>query len=433
MEGYVSKTDDVGKLVMSLGAISKGFGGQGKRMGENESFNVTFRENADPEITAYFKKVYGETPKRINFYLPGEDIDRCIIAPYTAFNGSRTLLAQSDGEYFIYIANLDNPLDTRNPYLRNGKRISDGQRIPHSPTLDFVGKPKAKMLLSGQMFIFVKELLEEGVFQTMTVKFHTLRDRDMLRKRLEYIKGYAATIGVPLTAIPFTLTKHRARTSFFDPSGAPRVSEHFYLDLGVAHSIGMDSKHPLGVALSESWRSIGKSSESKIANNSASERQVVEEPAEIAPVYEEDELDGDPLVSYEDGMDEDMENEQEPTAPAVSAAQPEKPQGKPEWKKKLFQLSPEQKEFVLANLSPAGANAGVLPEYLGEFKDKSGVGISELQFDKVVEQIGIADEYLKKISDGVIKVDAEIETKAKLRRGALITAGLILKNQYIFY
>ena len=43
-----------------------------------------------------------------------------------------------------------------------------------------------------KLIVFIKELLEAGVFQTMAFKFHTVADRDMLRKRLCFIRDFAA-------------------------------------------------------------------------------------------------------------------------------------------------------------------------------------------------------------------------------------------------
>ena len=159
------------------------------------------------------------------------------------------MIAKSDGKIFTYIANLSNPLNIAEPYLRDGKRCSDGQVIPFQPDLGFLGKPNMKMQMSGQMFVFIKELLEAGVFQTMAFKFHTTTDRDMLRKRLSFIRDFAAGINVPLTAIPMFLTKYKKAKSFIDQNGVPRRSEHYYLDLGLIHFIGNDEKHPFNAAI----------------------------------------------------------------------------------------------------------------------------------------------------------------------------------------
>ena len=156
MDDYIGSNDDLSKLLMSFGSISKGFGGQGQRMGETASFNVSFRANADPAVKDFFLTIYGENPEKINFFLPCDDIDKCITAPYTAFNGAHTLIAKSDGEIFTYIANLSNPLNTAEPYLSDGKRCSDGQVIPHQQDLEFLGKPNMQMKMSGQMFVFIK-------------------------------------------------------------------------------------------------------------------------------------------------------------------------------------------------------------------------------------------------------------------------------------
>ena len=60
MDSYIDSTDDLSKLLMSFGSISKGFGGQGQRMGETAAFNINFRANADPEVKNFFLKIYGE-------------------------------------------------------------------------------------------------------------------------------------------------------------------------------------------------------------------------------------------------------------------------------------------------------------------------------------------------------------------------------------
>ncbi len=434
MESYVGKNDNIGDLVMRLGTISKGFGGRGQRMGENAAFNITFRDNADPKIVDYFHKTYGNTPQKINFYLPSEDIAQCVVAPHTTFNAARTLLAVSDGNYFTYIANLQNPLDTKNPYLKNGVRCSDGQRIRHQATLEFVGKPKAKMTMSGQMFIFVKELLEQGVFQTMTVKFHTARDRDMLRKRLEFAKQFASNIGVPLTAVPFFLTKYKSRVSYTGANGAPTQSEHYYLELGITHSIGCETGHPLGTALSSYWNTVGQNAarfETKRRSGICGTDTAFEESA-FAAEGVSDEL---TLPSAEDAF----ESESEETEAAEAAAQeicsdsnaPQ--QNRSEWTKKLFSLTQEQKDFVKDQLCISGVNSAVRPEYLGEYKDKSGVPFAKLEYEQVVERLNAAKRYLSSIADGTVSVDKETETKSNMRLRALITAALLLKNQYVFY
>ena len=102
MDSYIDSTDDLSKLLMSFGSISKGFGGQGQRMGETASFNINFRANADPEVKNFFLKIYGEKPEKINFFLPCNEIDKCITAPYTAFNAGGTMIAKSDGKIFTY-------------------------------------------------------------------------------------------------------------------------------------------------------------------------------------------------------------------------------------------------------------------------------------------------------------------------------------------
>ena len=78
MDNYIGSNDDLSKLLMSFGSISKGFGGQGQRMGETASFNVSFRANADPAVKDFFLKIYGENPEKINFFLPCDDIDKCM-------------------------------------------------------------------------------------------------------------------------------------------------------------------------------------------------------------------------------------------------------------------------------------------------------------------------------------------------------------------
>ena len=431
MGNYVGKNDNVGDLVMRLGSISKGFGGRGQHMGETSAFNITFRDNADQKAVDYFYQTYGNTPQKINFYLPSDDIDQCIIAPYTTFNAARNLLAVSDGSYFTYIANLQNPLDTKNPYLRNWVCCADGQRIRHQPTLEFVGKPKAKMSMSGQMFVFVKELLEQGVFQTMTVKFHTLRDRDMLRKRLEFAKQFASNIGVPLTAVPFFITKYKSRTSYINTDGAPAQSEHYYLELGITHSIGSETKHPLGAALSSCWNSIGQSPSRSGTNNRAGFSGTDTASGEnscSADGFSEEQ----PLFLPEDALDDESE-EAETSEPEIRTVGDASQQNRSEWAKKLFPLSQEQKDFVKEHLSITGVNLAIRPEYLGEYKDKSGVPFAELGYEQVIERLKVADRYISDIAGGTVSVNKETETKSKMRRGALITAALILKNKYVFY
>ena len=416
MDSYIDSNDDLSKLIMSIGSISKGFGGQGQRMGETAAFNITFRQNADPEVKEYFLKVYGESPSRISFFLPCNDIDKCITAPYTTFNSSRTLLARSDGRFFTYIANLQNPLNTADPYLRDGLRCSDGQKVPHQPDLGFLGKPGAKMQMSGQMFVFIKELLEAGVFQTMAFKFHTAADRDMLRKRLCYIRDFAAGLNVPITAIPLFLTKYRKMTSYIDPSGVPRRSEHFYLDLGLVHFIGTNERHPFSAAFSSASVCSG------CEHPACEELKKEEEKEEEIQNYMEDE--------YEESAPETPEQDKEEETPEKSPLQQEQESS---WQDEVFALTDDQQEFIRENISECGSRYGVKPELLENYRDKNGTVLTALSPEDLLAQIRKADEYLLKIMHKELTVDKQTEKKAKMRRWALITASLMKQNKYTFY
>ena len=411
MDNYIDSTDDLSKLLMSFGSISKGFGGQGQRMGETAAFNINFRANADPEVKNFFLKIYGEKPEKINFFLPCNEIDKCITAPYTAFNAGGTMIAKSDGKIFTYIANLSNPLNIAEPYLRDGKRCTDGQEIPYQPDLGFLGKPNMKMQMSGQMFVFIKELLEAGVFQTMAFKFHTTTDRDMLRKRLSFIRDFAAGINVPLTAIPMFLTKYKKAKSFIDQNGVPRRSEHYYLDLGLIHFIGNDEKHPFNAAISSN-------AEKKPVTES-------EEPKQMEPVPDTSDInEEDELQEAYDTTDHQEEKTAEPSQVLSNGDN---------WKEEVFALSDEQQKFVIDNVSSCGSRYGIKPELLENYKDKSGTVISALPLDDLLAQIKTADEYLLKIMHKEIEVDKKTETRAKKRRWALITASLIKQNKYTYY
>ena len=411
MDDYIGSNDDLSKLLMSLGSISKGFGGQGKRMGETAAFNINFRANADPEIKSFFLKVYGEKPEKINFFLPCNEIDKCITAPYTAFNGSHTLIAKSDGIIFTYIANLSNPLNTAEPYLSDGKRCSDGQVIPHQQNLGFLGKPNMQMKMSGQMFVFIKELLEAGVFQTMTFKFHTTTDRDMLRKRLCFIRNYADGINVPLTAIPMFLTKFRKNTSFIDANGAPRRSEHFYLDLGLVHFIGMNEQHPFFTAAPSAARMADLASRYVDINNVSAS---VEKEASGVDFQKSAEENGN------------VTPEENPAFSGSSSAD----NG---WKDEVFFLDDDQQQFVKENVTSYGSRYGIKPELLEGYIDKTGTPVSDLSLDDILGQIKIADEFLAKIMNKEMTVDRQTEIRAKKRRWALITASLIKQNKYTYY
>lgn len=411
MDDYIGSNDDLSKLLMSFGSISKGFGGQGQRMGETASFNVSFRANADPAVKDFFLKIYGENPEKINFFLPCDDIDKCITAPYTAFNGAHTLIAKSDGEIFTYIANLSNPLNTAEPYLSDGKRCSDGQVIPHQQDLGFLGKPNMQMKMSGQMFVFIKELLEAGVFQTMAFKFHTTTDRDMLRKRLCFIRNYAAGINVPLTAIPMFLTKYRKSTSFIDANGAPRRSEHFYLDLGLVHFIGTEARHPFNAAASSA------------AREAYLEARFTEIKGEAASAEtDESEVDVQECAIENENVKQEESEDFSGSSPADKG-----------WKNEVFSLDDDQQQFVKENVSSFGSRYGIKPELLENYKDKTGTPLSDLTLDDILGQIEIADEYLAKIMNKEITVDKQTETRAKKRRWALITASLIKQNKYTYY
>ena len=411
MDSYIDSTDDLSKLLMSFGSISKGFGGQGQRMGETAAFNINFRANADLEVKNFFLKVYGEKPEKINFFLPCGEIDKCITAPYTAFNSGGTMIAKSDGKIFTYIANLSNPMNIAEPYVRDGKRCSDGQEIPYQPDLGFLGKPNMKMQMSGQMFVFIKELLEVGVFQTMAFKFHTTTDRDMLRKRLSFIRDFAAGINVPLTAIPMFLTKYKKAKSFIDQNGVPRRSEHYYLDLGLIHFIGNDEKHPFNAAIS-----------SNAENKTVTVPEVSELP-EIeseSPDYSEDAE----IQETQDSTDNQEEKAVEPSSVSNSGNN---------WKEEVFALSDEQQSYVCENVTPLGSRYGIRPELLENYKDKNGTPVSDLSFDDICCQIEVADDYLGQILNKEITVDKKTETKAKKRRWALVTASLIKQNKYTYY
>ena len=411
MDSYIDSTDDLSKLLMSFGSISKGFGGQGQRMGETAAFNINFRANADPEVKNFFLKIYGDKPEKISFFLPCNEIDKCITAPYTAFNAGGTMIAKSDGKIFTYIANLSNPLNIAEPYLRDGKRCSDGQEIPYQSDLAFLGKPNMKMQMSGQMFVFIKELLEAGVFQTMAFKFHTTTDRDMLRKRLSFIRDFAAGINVPLTAIPMFLTKYKKAKSFIDQNGVPRRSEHYYLDLGLIHFIGNDEKHPFNAAIS-----------SNTENKAITVPEVPELP-EIeteSPDYgEEAEIQENPGLP---------DNQKEKAAESTRLSN-----NGNNWKEEVFALSDEQQDFVRNNVTPLGSRYGIKPELLENYKDKNGTPVSDLSFDDICCQIEVADDYLGQIMNKEITVDKKTVSKAKKRRWALITAALIKQNKYTYY
>ena len=53
--------------------------------------------------------------------------------------------------------------------------------------------------------------------------------------------------------------------------------------------------------------------------------------------------------------------------------------------------------------------------------------------EEILAQVKKADEYLLKIMHKEISVDKQTETKAKMRRWALITAALIKHNKYVCY
>lgn len=411
MDSYIDSTDDLSKLLMSFGSISKGFGGQGQRMGETAAFNINFRANADPEVKNFFLKIYGEKPEKINFFLPCNDIDKCITAPYTAFNAGGTMIAKSDGKIFTYIANLSNPMNIAEPYVRDGKRCSDGQEIPYQPDLGFLGKPNMKMQMSGQMFVFIKELLEAGVFQTMAFKFHTTTDRDMLRKRLCFIRDFAAGINVPLTAIPMFLTKYKKAKSFIDQNGVPRRSEHYYLDLGLIHFIGKDEQHPFNAAIS---------------SNAENKTVTVPEAQELPKIETES-----------PGYVEETEIQETPDLPdnqEEKAADPTRVSNNGNnWKEEVFALSDEQQDFVRNNVTPLGSRYGIKPELLENYKDKNGTPVSDLSFDDICCQIEVADDFLGQIMNKEITVDKKTETRAKKRRWALVTASLIKQNKYTYY
>ena len=412
MDSYIDSTDDLSKLLMSFGSISKGFGGQGQRMGETAAFNINFRANADPEVKNFFLKIYGEKPEKINFFLPCNEIDKCITAPYTAFNAGGTMIAKSDGKIFTYIANLSNPLNIAEPYLRDGKRCSDGQEIPYQPDLGFLGKPNMKMQMSGQMFVFIKELLEVGVFQTMAFKFHTTTDRDMLRKRLSFIRDFAAGINVPLTAIPMFLTKYKKAKSFIDQNGVPRRSEHYYLDLGLIHFIGNDEKHPFNAAIS---------------SNTEIKAITVSEVPEL-PEIEQESADCGVEEAEIKGSPELTDNREEKAGKLSEVAN-----NGNNWTEEVFALSDEQQSYVCENVTPLGSRYGIRPELLENYKDKNGTPVSDLSFDDICCQIEVADEYLGQIMNNEITVDKKTVTKAKKRRCALITAALIKQNKYTYY
>lgn len=412
MNSYIDSSDDLGKLLMSIGSISKGFGGQGQRMGETASFNITFRQNADPEVRNYFLKVYGGHPEKISFFLPCNDIDKCLTAPYKAFNGGKTMLAKSDGKIFTYIANLNNPLNTAEPYLRDGKCCADGQVIPYQPDLGFLGKPNIKMKMDGQMFVFIKELLEVGVFQTMAFRFHTIEDRNMLRKRLCFIRDFASGINVPLTAVPMFLTKFKKMKGYTDPNGGYRSSEHFYLDLGLVNFIGTGIPHPFSAAFS---------------SNAADHRNVCRENQEDGKTtQDEPDCSDSEELQIEQDEAETQENEEPETAPLIQSADNS-------WKNDVFVLSDDQQGFIRENISSCGSRYGIKAELLENYKDKTGTGVSALSIDDLHSQIRRADDYLLKIMHKEISVDKQTETKAKMRRWALITAALIKHNKYVSY
>ena len=96
-------------------------------------------------------------------------------------------------------------------------------------------------------------------------------------------------------------------------------------------------------------------------------------------------------------------------------------------------LSDDQQGFIRENVSSCGSRYGIKAELLANYKDKTGAGVSALSLDDLHTQIKKADDYLLKIMHKEISVDKQTETKARMRRWALITAALIKHNKYVCY
>ncbi len=412
MNSYIDPGDDSGRLLMSPGSVSKYFGGQGQRIGETASFTITFRQNTGPEGRNYFVKICGRHPEKIGLFLPCNDMDRCVAAPYQAFNGGRTMPARSDGEIFTYIANPDDPLNTAEPYLRDVKRCGGGQVIPYRPGPGFPGKPDIKMKMDGQMFVFIKELLKAGVFQIMAFRFHTTEDRNMLRNRLCFIRDSASGINVPLTAVPMFLTKFREMKNCTDPNGACHSPERFYPDPGPVNFTVADVSHSFSAAFSSNATDHLNDYCKGIENR----ENFQEEPDRS----DTEELQND-------------RNEEETRKKDDTETARQTPVTDDRWKDDVFVLTDDQQNFIRENVSSCGSRYGIKAELPENYRDRTGTGVSALPPDNLLTQIKKADEYLLKIMHKEISVDKQTETRARMPRRALITAALIKHNRYVCY
>lgn len=204
-------------------------------------------------------------------------------------------------------------------------------------------------------------------------------------------------------------------TSYIDPNGVPRRSEHFYLDLGLVHFIGTNERHPFSAAFSSGPVCSGG------GNPVCEELEKNERDDEIQDFVEEKNEESVPETPEQDLSEETQED--------TSLTQDQENS----WQDEVFALTDDQQKFVRENISGCGSRYGVRPELLENYRDKNGTALTALSSDDLLVQIRKADEYLLKIMHKELSVDRQTEKKAKMRRWALITAALMKQNKYTFY
>lgn len=165
-----------------LGIISKGEPKTGNRPGKDLDYfrlRGTGKNPIDPEIDRQFKKVYGERPKKINVFLPSDNVEGCFESWMEEWSATR-LAKRCDGENILII---------------------DGKPREHcSFNLVPCVPESCKCKPIGRLQVFIPEIKRLGYFEVQTHSKH-----DIIRIT-EQLLAVEQAIGT-LKGIPFWLKR----------------------------------------------------------------------------------------------------------------------------------------------------------------------------------------------------------------------------------
>ena len=177
-------------------------------------------------IKALYSQYYGTmTPSRVNFYMPDDKIENCLVCRYFSFTGKGggakgDLIAISDGTYFWFLADPNNKHNRlvvngliNHDLEINGKIYPAGTKLPHME-LNF-GNRSLTMKYTVSLFVYVKELFDAGCYALAEFRSGTAKDRDtalsaltQYRKLMELQKK---------TILEFPITAYRAEKATMTP------------------------------------------------------------------------------------------------------------------------------------------------------------------------------------------------------------------------